>query len=200
MISSRVFLGFFILSLLISSCGEDKIFVPKPRMYPKINFPTDRLYVPLDTFGCQFHFMYPAYSTLERDSFIFDSRTKSDCWFDIEIKDLNTKLYCSYYAIDNENNLSKLINDAFEMAGKHNVRAEFRKESIIEKPGNVNGLLFEISGPVASPIQFYVTDSINHFFRASLYFESHVNPDSTAPVLTFMKQDIFNIIDSFEWE
>ena len=81
------------------------------------------------------------------------------------------------------------------MAGKHNVRAEFRKESIIEKPGNVNGLLFEISGPVASAIQFYVTDSINHFFRASLYFESHVNPDSTAPVLTFMKQDIFNIID-----
>jgi gliding motility-associated lipoprotein GldD len=173
--------------------------VPKPRMYPKIDFPTERNYNPLDTFGCEFHFMYPAYAELNKDSFIYENKSSNDCWFDIAIDRLNTKIYCSYYRIDNNNSLTKMVNDAFRIAGEHNSRADYRKESIIDKPGNVHGLLFEISGPVASPIQFYLTDSINHFFRASLYFESQVNPDSTAPVLTFMKEDIEQIINTFEW-
>lgn len=99
-----------------------------------------------------------------------------------------------------ENTLDKLIGDAFILASKHNVKADFREEVLIRKPNHVNGLMFNIEGPVASSINFYLTDSINHFVRASLYFKNTVNPDSIAPVLDFVREDIEKIITTFEWK
>ena len=60
--------------------------------------------------------------------------------------------------------------------------------------------MFDIDGPVASPTQFYLTDEDKHFFRASLYFNSKVNPDSTAQVLEFLKPEIDTLLSSFKWK
>jgi gliding motility-associated lipoprotein GldD len=113
---------------------------------------------------------------------------------------LNASLYCSYYRITKDKSISALINDAFNIAGKHNIKANYRRETIIENKNGVKGILFDIEGPVASPVQFYLTDDKNHFFRASLYFNSKVNPDSTAPVLSFIKTDIDTLISTFRWK
>ena len=83
---------------------------------------------------------------------------------------------------------------------KHNIKANYRKETIIDNGHGVKGILFEIEGPVASPLQFYLTDEKDHFFRASLYFNSKVNPDSTAPVLKYLRSDIDTLIASFKWK
>lgn len=195
------FILLFLIFSIFYSCKEDKIYVPKPRMYPKINFPIGHDYVWVDTLDCGFRFLKPSYASIQKDSFIFENKTPSECWFDIDLSQLNSKIYCSYYPINKENSLTDLIDDSFEMAGKHNIKAEYRRESLIEIPDKkIYGLMFEISGPVASPIQFYVTDSTSHFLRASLYFESKVNPDSTAPVLQFIRKDIDKMIDKLEWK
>jgi hypothetical protein len=49
-------------------------------------------------------------------------------------------------------------------------------------------------------LQFFLTDKKNHFFRAALYFNTQVRPDSLAPIYEFVKEDVFKLIETFEWE
>ncbi|MBK8624163.1 MAG: hypothetical protein IPN86_00890 [Saprospiraceae bacterium] len=188
-----------ILSSFLISCSEEAIKTPKARMYPKVIYPS-KSYVSFDTVLCNFNFRFPSYGKIMQDSFVFDGKPLHPCWFDIQIPELNASLHCSYYQVTKQKDLSSLINDAFTIAGKHNIKANYRKEAIILNKYGVKGVMFDIEGPVASPCQFYLTDEKDHFFRASLYFNSKVNPDSTAPVLTFIKTDIDSLIATFRWK
>jgi len=58
----------------------------------------------------------------------------------------------------------------------------------------------EFTGRAASPLQFFLTDSTNHFLKASLYFNSKVNPDSIAPIAEFVKVDVAELINTLKWE
>ncbi|MFZ1751381.1 MAG: hypothetical protein WAU01_14370, partial [Saprospiraceae bacterium] len=165
--------------LLLGSCQEEQIKLPKPHMYPRVHYPVKN-YVLFDTLQCDFVFRFPDYGHIVKDSFIFEGEPEHPCWFDIQSEQLNTSIHCSYYRVSPKKSLSSLINDAFTIAGKHNVKANYRKETVIDNQYGVKGMIFDIEGPVASPTQFYLTDGKNHFFRGSLYFNSKVNPDSTA--------------------
>ncbi|MBP6185006.1 MAG: hypothetical protein KA479_08680, partial [Saprospiraceae bacterium] len=70
----------------------------------------------------------------------------------------------------------------------------------IQRPNGISGMAFNLEGPSASPFQFFLTDSTNHFFRASLYFNTRPNPDSLAPMVEFVKKDIVRIIETMRWE
>ncbi len=187
----------FIFSLLFVSC-EETVYTPKPRGYPRVIFP-EKAYQKFDTSYCSFVFDYPKYATIERDSLFFDKKAPSDCWFNIKIPSLNAILYCSYYDINGKNTLEKLKGDAFQLAGKHNIKADYIDEFPIDKPNKVSGFIFDIQGAVACPFQFYLTDSTKHFMRGALYFNAASKPDSLKPVLEFLKQDVAQLINSFEW-
>lgn len=188
----------FSILLSLNACKQDKFPLPKPRMYPKVEWP-ERNTVIFDTTGCPFTFDYPDYFEYSRDISFFDEPVTDLCWFNLHTSSLNSTLHFSYYPIRSSDDFDKYINDAFQMAGEHNIKASSRKESLIESPG-LSGLIFEIDGPVASPLQFYMTDSTRHFLRASLYFDAKVNPDSTSVVFDFLKQDINMLIESFHWK
>jgi len=188
-----------IIILSMAACKDENSILPKPRMYPKIDFP-EKDYKLAVFLTCPFEFEQPSYATIVKDNLPSDEGVNKDCWFDMRIDTLQTSLYCSYVEITKENNLDKLINDAFNIAGKHNIKANARKESVINTENGIEGLLFEIDGPVATPIQFYLTDSKKHFFRASLYFNAKVNPDSTAPILKFVSTDIEKMLETFRWK
>jgi gliding motility-associated lipoprotein GldD len=192
-IFSFVFLGIFIIA-----CGNDEAKFPKQRMYPYVNFPVkkDTLFVNND---CDFTFPHPTYLSYKKDSFYFGEKAMNDCWFDLNSKALNTTIYCSYYPINKITNLDSLIKDAFELTNKHNVKANARRESVISNGKGLGGLLFEVDGPVATPIQFFITDSTKHFFRGAVYFNARVNTDSTAPILKYIKTDVEQIINGFKW-
>lgn len=65
----------------------------------------------------------------------------------------------------------------------------------------VYGLTYSILGvAAASPFQFYLTDSVDHFVRGALYFSTVPNNDSLAPVINFLKEDINHMIETFEWK
>ncbi len=185
--------------IFFAGCADDHIKTPKPRMFPRVTYP-EKSFRQLDTLQCDFTFSIPSYCKIIRDTFIYEGRPVHQCWFDVNTPQLNASLYCSYYRITKDKSISALINDAFNIAGKHNIKANYRRETIIENKNGVKGILFDIEGPVASPVQFYLTDDKNHFFRASLYFNSKVNPDSTAPVLSFIKTDIDTLISTFRWK
>jgi gliding motility-associated lipoprotein GldD len=190
---------FFVLMILLVGCNSSPDTGPKPRMYPKQAFP-DRVVNMFKFKDCPIAFDKPDYLVPVKDSAVFDSKVNTDCWFDLGNKDLQATIHFSYFKVKNRKNFDQLVNDVYKMADEHNTKASFRKESVIDNGSNVHGLMFEIEGAVASPLQFYLTDSTNHFLRASLYFDTRVNPDSTKIIYDFIYTDISRIINTFNWK
>lgn len=197
----RAFASFVLLFslLFLIACDEEGSKMPKQRLFPYVEYPV-RKDTTFDHSICPFTFQYPSYLNYRQDSFYFGEKPLNDCWFDLNSPQLGSSLHCSYYPITSRARFDELVNDAFTITGKHNIKANARKESIIQGKKGVGGILFEVSGPVASPVQFFLTDSTHHFFRGSLYFNATVNPDSTAPVLAFIRKDMETILSSFEWK
>jgi gliding motility-associated lipoprotein GldD len=78
--------------------------------------------------------------------------------------------------------------------------SDIQERLIINDSVNVYGLVYFLEGNAASSLQFYLTDSTNHFVRGALYFDAKPNPDSLAPVQNFIQEDILNMIESFRWK
>jgi len=187
------------LFVFIVSCADQGAPIPKPRLYPRVIFPVKE-YQKFDETYCDFTFEYPSYAEIIQDTIFFGEAPLNPCWFDIVIKELNGKVHCSYFPISKPADLEGYVNDAFKFSSKHNDKADFRDEMVITKPNDVSGILFEMGGQVATPVHFFLTDSINHYFRASMYFYSPTNPDSMDIVHEFVKTDIAKMIETFEWQ
>jgi len=194
----RIIIAIFI-STLLYSCGGDQVISPKPRMYPRVIFP-EQSYDAFEFEACNFIFQKPSHAKIKTGIKYFEEESSHPCWFDLELDAFNGSIHFSYIPIEKENSLDKLVADAFRIVEQHNTKAEYREEILIENKNGVHGLQFNLEGPVASPINFFLTDTLNHFVRASLYFNSNVDPDSIAPVLNFVSNDIQYIVSTFEWK
>lgn len=180
-----------LITLLAMSCSDTT--TPKPRGYFRIALP-EKSYIAVET-PCGVQFDAPNYSKLE----ILKKNNQGDsCWFNLSFPRFNARLHCTYVPI--ENNFDLLIKDSYNFAAKHEMKASALKRTIIDKPEDrVFGILYDIEGDAASQLQLFLSDSTNHFFRGSLYFFNPPNPDSIAPVLKFIREDIVRMTDSFKW-
>lgn len=178
--------------LMAYSCKQDPP-LPKPRAYPRIHFP-ERSPQSYSVAGCPFAFEYPSYARIVSDT------AQAPCWFDLYIPEFDCRLYCSYYPIDQGSSLEALKADAFDLADWHNKRANYIEETPIQIGADIRGLMFSMDGPSATPFQFFLTDERRHFFRGALYFNTTINPDSLAPLYTFVRTDVDRLIQSFEWK
>lgn len=183
---------------LLSSCGE-AVYTPKPRGYPRVVFPEHTYQVYKNT-DCPFSFEQPKYATVIKDSLFFKEAPENPCWMDVVFPNFNAQLHLSYKEVKGgQKNLSKLIEDAHKLNAKHFIRADFSEDSLINTKNGVHGLFYEVGGNAASPNQFFVTDSTNHFIWASLYFKSPPNEDSLAPIVKFIRKDIDHLLNTFAW-
>ncbi|MFP4621285.1 MAG: gliding motility lipoprotein GldD, partial [Bacteroidales bacterium] len=111
----------------------------------------------------------------------------------------NGDIHISYKSM--EDSFKTYVEDARELAYKHTIKAEaIQEERYTDKERNVYGIFYNLEGNVASPVQFFVTDSTKHFLRGSLYFRTEPNQDSLAPVIQFVKKDIRHLIETLEWK
>lgn len=179
------------------SCNDD--YTPKPKGYFRISFPEHK-YKLYDPAFCPFSFEIPVYAAIERDSVFLDTIPENPCWMNLNFPEYNGSLYLSYKEINQQHGLEKLINDSHILTFKHTVKASGIDESIISSKNHVYGLYYNIEGNAASNIQFFVTDSFNHFIRGSLYFNNTPNVDSLAPVIHFVEQDIRHMIGTLKWK
>jgi gliding motility-associated lipoprotein GldD len=99
------------------------------------------------------------------------------------------------------NRLPELIEDAYGFAAKHEMKASaLRRTLVSDSLRKVYGIVYDIEGDAASNAQFFLTDSTNHFLRGALYFFNPPNPDSIAPVLSFVRGDINRIAQTLQWD
>ena len=179
--------------ILLSSC-DNKQYQPKPRGYFRIDFP-EREYVRLDSMN-YYSFEYPTYTTITPD---YLSPQEKE-WINVEYPPYKGTIHISYKTVND--NLDAYLEDSYYMMTKHISRAMGIRDSIIVNPErNVYGLVYFLEGEgVASPMQFYLTDSVNHFMRGSLYFNVKTNNDSLAPVIDFILDDVRHLIETVEWK
>ncbi|MEZ5057298.1 MAG: hypothetical protein R2879_09715 [Saprospiraceae bacterium] len=185
------------ISLLATAC-EDPVLSPKPRGFPKVVFP-ERSYEEFDKDYCQFTFKIPTYVEIEQDTTFFEEKPADPCWFNLYYPQYDARIHCSYTPVSKEEPIEKLQGDAFNLAGKHNIKANYIDELPIQRPDGTTGVVFNLEGPVASPFQFYLTDGEKHFLRGALYFNTQARPDSLAPVTNFIKTDAMEMINSLKW-
>ena len=191
-----------LLLFCLLACQEELIPIPKPRLYPKVEYPT-RNYTSLDKDYCAFRFEYPDYMKFEQDTTLGNQKAKHACWFNLNIPVLNGVVHFTYTDISGDNASEKLFDtfkDSYDLTEKHNRKAGGRKTIMIEvDEKNLYGVSYSVEGDVASPYHFLLTDSTNHALWASLYFNSRPQADSMRPIVDFVKEDLEKIITSFEW-
>lgn len=115
---------------------------------------------------------------------------------------LKGTVFLTYKAVKKDkNNLEDYLRDAQKLTLEHVRKAdEMPKYPFEDNERKVYGMLSEVKGNVASPLQFYVTDSIHHFLTGSLYFKAKPNYDSILPAVNYLQKDIRRIMESIEWK
>lgn len=191
-------LSFFsVITLVIfSACNSD--YTPKPKGYFKIDFP-EKQYRVFQQTGYPYSFEYPVYANVIKDSSFFGEATENPWWINIDYPQFNGRVHISYKQVG-LNKLDKLVNDAFTMTNKHNLKAYSIDDSLMVTPNNVHGLFFKVGGNVATANQFFLTDSVTHFLRGALYFDATPNEDSLGIVNRFVLEDLKHMINTFKWK
>lgn len=184
-------LTFLFVIMLAVSC--DETYTPKPKGYFRIDLP-ERKYVTYQPQGCPYEFELPAYAT----PVAYHDSLKEPCWKYLRFLKLNGEIFLSYNPVKGD--VSSLAEGARTLAYKHTVKANAIDETIVEVPGKLYGVIYDIGGNAASSIQFYATDSTRHFLRGALYFNVPPQPDSLAPVIKFLRKDIEHLITTIKWK
>jgi gliding motility-associated lipoprotein GldD len=195
MIPRRFFLAFAFCIVVFAGCGPDDedTIAPKPRAYFRLNFP-EKKYVRYDSI-MPFTFEMPVYSKVE----IRQSPDKNTRWLNLNFPSFNGTLNLTYKEVNGD--LDDNLNETYSYVTKHQVKASGIEEKLIEIDSNkVYGLLYNIGGNAASSVQFFVTDSVHNYLRGALYFNAVPNTDSIKPVVDFIRQDIYHMIETFRWK
>ena len=188
---------FFLVIVLSVSCSSD--YSPKPKGYFHIELPEP---VYRDFTGNPFLKFNVSNQALVEDmkNVPEDMKKRNGVGFNLNYPRLNAQIYCSYFRI-NKPDFQVFMEESREMVYVREKKAKGVKEIEYSNPEHkVYGVVYEIQGDAASPIQFVISDSTSSFFRGALFFDTYFNRDSIAPVLAYINKDIQIMIESFQWK
>lgn len=186
-------IGILLLFLIQLSCTTH--FQPKPKGYNRLILPEEKYHALPDTLPYQFE--YSTSAKLLRDTSWIHERH----WVEIYYPTLRANIHITYKKVNNHEELLKeLLNDAYKLTSKQQIKANGIDELVIKTPSGKTAVVAEISGDVPSQFQFTMTDSSNNFLRGALYFNTKVQNDSLAPAIEFMKKEVMHLINTLQWK
>ncbi len=188
---------FFLCALCatLMSCKPKALPEPKPMGYFRIYLP-EHIYQPMDT---TLPFRYEQSVFAQTD---IKKQKDNTLWMTLAYPDLKASLRFTCFEVKNADSLRKLMISEDKMVKFHYQKADDVQYSVIHDPeSNLWGQTYEIFGKeVATPFQFWLTDSTHRFVRATLYFDETPNNDSLQPVIQYLKEDALHLINTFEWK
>ena len=182
------------IAFVAFSCDRDTNYLPKPRGYFRIDLP-EKAYTRIDSIE-RYSFECPQYAFVTPDPYSPDEKN----WVNIEMPTFKGSIHLTHKPVND--NLGEYLEDVHTMVVKHLQKANGMHDSLIVNEGhNVYGMFIEMDGKgVATPMQFYLTDSTKNFVRGALYFNFKPDNDSMQPVINFIREDIDHLINTFEWK
>ena len=185
-------ISFFLLAALLTSCGSD-VLIPKPPTYLRLDLP-DHGYTTYDD-ECPYTLTLPVIFKVKK---VTDANGLT-CHKDIDMGPLNGTIHFSF--IEMLKPLSDYVNFTNDKIDEHKIKATaIRDNKIINDKNQVYCTFFELQGSVATPFQFYMTDSVSSFASGVVYFNSTPNYDSLKPSLDYLKEDLTHMIKNFKWK
>ncbi|MCD4724601.1 MAG: gliding motility lipoprotein GldD [Bacteroidales bacterium] len=178
--------------VVLYACDEQ--YTPKPPGYFRIDLPEHEYTLFDSTFP--YTFEYPVYAVLSPDPYA----PEEPYWINVEFPAFKGRLHLSYKKVNG--NLVEYLEDSRQFVMKHIPKASAINDSLLlDRNKKIYGLIYYIEGMgAASPCQFFLTDSADHFVRGALYFDVVPNNDSLAPVIGFLEEDIRHMLSTFEWK
>jgi gliding motility-associated lipoprotein GldD len=181
------------LAITFVSCGDNEdAYTPKPKGYYRVVFPK-HAYKEFSPANCPYSFELSTNAVAVPDT----NSLSEPFWYYIVMPKLNGEIYLTYKKLNGD--FGKYAEDTRTLVYKHTSRASSINESVLKVNDHVGGIMYEIGGDAASPIQFFVTDSTQHFLRGALYFNAAPNADSIAPSVKYAKEDILQMIKTMKW-
>ena len=193
----KFFLGLGLM-LLVIACNDRKnnrAEIPRPKGYNRIVMPSH------------------GYSTLEKGHpFSFEvsnfARVLPDTvswaephWLYIYYPKWQAFIQLTYKPLNgDQKKLFEHINDAYTLVAKHNMKSSGNTEYQMRLSNGKSATLIELTGEVATSLQFFSTDSTKHFLRGAVYVKTATQNDSLAPIIEFIKQDALHLIKTLEWK
>ncbi len=185
----KIIISLLFFTLIIFSCNEPNL--PKQNGFLRIEF-KEPYYSNHEEIDTPFNFYYNSNSTdldqIGNNQFLFDYR------------DLNLSLNLSFYNIKTSQDIEKKVRDFYVILDTHTKKSN---GVILREYDNHNkrifGKLYEIKGDVASPVQFYLTDSLSNFISGSVNLKFKSNYDSIFPSIQYVKNDILVLFESINW-
>ena len=186
----------YIFIIFIVFFGCENYFLPKESAYLRLDYPKPEYELIDDK---EFPFFFEANSRLSEISDIDINLESID--FIINYNQLNAQINFQYKNVNSKEKLNAYILDLKTAIETHSMMAnsvKIKDYSLKEK--NIFGRIFDLSGDVASPYQFYLTDSINNIISGFVYFNIKPNYDSILPAINYIENDIIYLIESFDWK
>lgn len=184
--------SFLAITLCIVSCKE-KTNIPKPPLYLRTELPNQE-YQKYNS-KCPYAFEIPTIYSVKS----VQQGKEETCHKDIDLGPLNGIINFSY--INMTEPLSVYVNYSNNKVEEHKIKATgIESENFIAPEKRVYGTLFKLEGDVATPFQFYLTDSTKNFVSGVVYFNSVPNYDSLKPSLNYLEKDLHHLINTFEWK
>lgn len=212
-ILNKAILFFLCIAIGLPACNSD--YSAKRTGYYKIDFP-EHTYTTFDEPGYPYSFEYPTYAKISKDSSLFEN--DNPYWINIDFPQFHGKIFISYKNITGssvykvktpgggyrdstaKNDFDKMVNDAYELSYKNDIKANSIKDSVMHTPNGLTGVYFSLSGNVATAHQFFLSDTTKNFLRGALYFNATPNEDSLRPVNNFLQADMKHLINTMKWK
>ena len=122
-------------------------------------------------------------------------------WVEIYYPEINANIHITYEPLNkSEKLLKELLNDAYVLTAKHQIKASGIDETIVRTPMGYTAIIAELDGEVPSQFQFTITDSTKNFIRGALYFNTKVQNDSLRPAIDYVKKDMMHLINTLKWK
>ena len=203
-----------ILAISVMSCKPKALPEPKPMGYFRIDLPEHR-YRSVDTTELQLNYFgdnvfaasYESLLPFTYEQSVYANTTiepqkDHSLWMNITYPDLGASFRFTCFEVKNADSLRKLMISEDKMVKFHYQKADDVQYSVINDPeARLWGQTYEIFGKeVATPFQFWLTDSAHRFVRATLYFDGAHNNDSLQPVIQYLKEDAMHLINTFAWK
>ena len=185
-----------LIIVFFSSC--EGIYLPKPNAYLSLDFPD------------------PNYSKIKFDNSnvsleinsskttLFDNTSEGNSELlskTLSYPLIKAEILLEYFKLNKSNNLNyrlKYLSDFTAIHLKKSLSPPAVQEFVNEKK-KVFASIINIKGDITSPYQFYATDSTNNLIIGILNFKSNTKYDSVLPALNYLKNDIYHLIESLNW-
>lgn len=186
----------FIVFIMLFSNGclkREEAYTPKPKGYFRIALPS-HAYQTLDTtlpFVCQYS-QYASYHFLQKEN--------GDYWIYLTYPKLNAEINLTYSKLTGDLR-QRMVEEDKILSFHYQVADNIEYSLISDSTFQIYGQLYDIEGVnVATPLSFWLSDSVTHFLRGTLYFNNPPNNDSLQPVIQYIREDMLRLISSFEWK